>query len=391
MIVESENPQIVAAVQRIAQTITANGGVVAEDFVVRETNGHFDCAVASQPGVPDRVLVSYSPELTVPMSNLDWSSDPDVLEPVAGVDSLDEVQRTLLDEWLSIINSTSKVADIRQSLPRFAVTHWGLRHHLAEAGFPHLRETHQPDTAKDIMINWHCGSIGPSASQTDATGDADGQPEESDRSSVPVSRRFLIPLKHFVNHDPTGASQIPLPGRTAVVTSTSSDSSGTYENYGDLDALQLLVNFGYVDSAAPLVHSVPVEVDTKSWGRVLVEWRGTRAGDKVPDVPQVVRTDDGLSIHHLTARPGNRARIATLLGMIGQSGFGMDAASARDEAEDLIDGIAAANVAYYDRLDRLVLEAQRGLPGGSGAPPGILADLAAVSLLQRERLLRMWG
>lgn len=398
MIVESDDPRIVTAVHQIAEILTENGGVVAEDFVVRETNGQFDCAVASQPGVPDRTLVSYRPELTVPMTDIGWSSDPDLLEPVSGLASLSAVQRELLEQWLTIINSTQKVADIRRALPRYAVSNWSLRHHLADGGFPHMRDTHKPGSAKEIMINWHCGSIGP----TSASGVGSTGPDERPQSGreVPAAapspgttspRRFLIPLKHFVNHDPSGASQIPIPGRTAVVTSASSDARGTYENYGDLDALQLLVNFGYVDAAAPLVHSVPVEVVTRSWGNVVVEWRGTRGGDMVPDVPAVVRTDDGLRIHHLTARPGNRGRIAALLGMVGQSAYGMAPGAALAAAESLIDGVAAANMDYYARLDRLVLEAQAVAQAQYGEAPGILADLAVVSLLQRERLKRMWG
>lgn len=391
MHVASADPVIVAAVQRIGAIITSHDGMVAEDFIVRENGGHFDCAIASAPGVPNRVLVSYPRELTVPMNQIQWSSHPDRLEPLAGLESLDDSQRELLEQWLTIINATDKIPGIRRALPRFSVSHWGLRHHLAEAGFPSMRELASPEQAKDIMVSWHCGSDGPVRPSATSAG-SHGPPSAGDAASTPPTpRRFLIPLKHFVNHHPSGATQIPLPGRTAVVTSSSSDATGTYENYGDLDALQLLVNFGYVDTTAPLVHSVPVEVDTDSWGKVVVEWRGTRAGDKIQDVPQVQRNDDGLRIHHLTARPGNRSRIAALLAMIGQSAFGMDSTVALGEAESLIDGIAAANVAYYERLDRLVLEAQRGLPTESSAAPGILADLAAVSLLQRERLGRMWG
>ncbi|MDQ1246602.1 MAG: hypothetical protein QG597_970, partial [Actinomycetota bacterium] len=36
-----------------------------------------------------------------------------------------------------------------------------------------------------------------------------------------------IPLKHLVNHHPTGADQTPDPGRTAVATSTTSDATET--------------------------------------------------------------------------------------------------------------------------------------------------------------------
>lgn len=391
MIVESDNPHVAHGVRELARIIEANDGLVADDFIVREDSGFFDCAIAAQAGVPDRILVSYSTELTVPMGQIEWSDDADLLDPVGGLTELNTVQRSLLDQWLAIINSTDKIAGIRKSLPRFSVAHWGLRHHLADAGFPHLRTIDSANEAKEIMISWHCGGIGPSATNTVAG--KTNQPDVGTERTDPRrnSRRFLIPLKHFLNHDPEGATQIPVPGRTAVATSASSSRAGTYENYGDLDALQLLVGFGYVDSRAPLVHSVPTEVDTDAWGKVVLEWRGTRNGDPVRDIPRVERTEEGLRIHHLTARPTNRARIVTLLSMVGQSGFGMTPNLSTNAAESLLDAIASANVRYYERLDQLVLEAQRAAHGLDAQPPGILADLAVVSLLQRERLTQMWG
>lgn len=386
VIVESSRREVIDAVERIAALLEDNEGFLADDLIVREEGGDFHCAVATAPGIPDRTLVSYSPELTVPMGAIEWSEDPDVLEPVAGTQDLTLVQRALLDQWLELINATGKLQLIRARLPRFAVSSWDLRHHLANAGFPALRTLHAPESAKSIMVSWHSGSH---------VGGLDGPAEPAtERPRSPVAPNFgdrLIPIKHFVNHHPAGATQIPIPGRTAVVTSSRSDVEGTYENYGDLDALQLLVSFGFVDHNAPLVHSVPVSVDVPDWGIVTVEWRAPRENVGARDTPIVTPNEEGFAIRHLTARPDNRARIATLLGMVGQAARGMSADAAAQRAEQLIDALAQANVEYYERLDQLVVNAQSRIPAADQLAPSILADIAAVSVLQRQRLDRFWS
>ena len=130
-----------------------------------------------------------------------------------------------------------------------------VRHHLADAGYPALREPNTDEAVRQTVIAWHSSGAGtaPDGSQ----------------------RWRLIPLKHLVNHHPDGADQVPVPGRTAVATSATSDAVETFENYGDLDALQLLTFFGYVDRSAPGAlrtggGGVP------SGRRVVVRWRAPR-------------------------------------------------------------------------------------------------------------------
>lgn len=379
MIVETGNPDVQESLSRTVEIITGQGGFVANDLIVREDNGELSCAIAEQPGVADRLLIDYSPTLTVPLDTITWTDAEDLLEPLQWPDHLSQPQQQLLEQWLTLVNTTGKIARIRQVLPRFAVTDWDLRHHIAQAGFPSLRTMPEPTRAKSIMVSWHSTS-------SSAPIDHDAEPQAS---GVTNTER-LIPLKHLFNHDPEGAAQVPRPGRTAVVTSRYSDQRGTYENYGDLDALQLLVSFGYVDSRAPLVHSVPVSVEVPQWGRVNVEWRAPRYAVTTDDAPSLAPTEDGLTIRHLTARPDNRPRLVRLLALAGQSARGLSPGQASAAAEALIDSVAEANEAYYDRLDELVVEAMRRA-GLSSSMPTVLTDVAAVSLLQRQRIRRFWG
>ncbi|MDQ1246601.1 MAG: hypothetical protein QG597_969 [Actinomycetota bacterium] len=158
------------------------------------------------------------------------------------------------------------------------------------------------------------------------------------------------------------------------------------------------MSYGYVDDAARLVHSVPVEVESAALGRVVVRWRAPRnpraeAGRDVPTLSRLGVTvpadgtvtpppgePHGIELHHLTFRPDNRARVSAYLAMACQSIAGMAAEAARREAEAILDAILDANQAYYRRLDELVV---------TSADPFL--PLAEVSLIQQQRLSTLWG
>ncbi|TXH43230.1 MAG: hypothetical protein E6Q90_07445 [Actinobacteria bacterium] len=370
MRVESDQADVAAALQRMAATIRAEGGFVADDFTVRVRDRQLSCAIADQPGEAGRLLVSYPTSLQVPMSVLAWADNPNAMEladPSAPAPRgrLGRPQRSLLEDWLEIINAVDRVAHVRASVPEHAIADPAVRHHLADAGYPALREPNTDEAVRQTVIAWHSSGAGtaPDGSQ----------------------RWRLIPLKHLVNHHPDGADQVPVPGRTAVATSATSDAVETFENYGDLDALQLLTFFGYVDRSAPLVHSVPVEVESPAVGRVVVRWRAPRnpRAAEARDVPEIAPLDGevgGLAIRHLTIRPDNRARVAAYLSMACQSIGGLEAPRARREGEGILDSILAANEAYYQGLDRLL---------AASADPFL--PLVEVSLLQQQRLREMWG
>lgn len=407
MRVETERAEIATALQRTATTIRAEGGFIAADFTVRERGGHMSAAIGERFEEPGRLLVSYPRELTVPMHRLEWADRPEALvlaDPAAARRSLSRGQWRLLVDWLTLVNAVDRMAHIRAAMPRFAVTDVALRHHLADAGYPAMRDAPSNAGVRETTIAWHSmgGGKGP-----------DGSPQWR-----------LIPLKHLVNHHPTGADQNPDPGRTAVATSATSDATETFENYGDLDALQLLMSFGYVDATARHVHSVPVEVESAALGRVVVRWRAPRnpRAEAARDVPAISRLGSeatldedardveaaaspapeegsrptpsrspgtparirnaghGIELRHLTIRTDNRTRVAAYLAMACQSMAGMTADDAWREAEATLDAILNANQAYYRRLDELVV---------ASADPFL--PLAEVSLIQQQRLSTLWG
>lgn len=336
--VESTDPAMAADLTAIADAVRAAGGFVAEDFTVHESGGDFWCSIGEQIGVAGRLLVDYPNDFTVPMHTLTWTDDPDTLEPTDGLDDLSDVQRTLVTHWLGLVNRGQKLRLVRERVPQFALVDPTLRDLLAEAGYPRMAEAGQAEDrlveVRSTLIGWHS-----------AGGGGAEEPQWN-----------LIPLKHLVNHDPAGAAQSgpKFRGRTIVQTSATSSREQTFENYGDLDALQLLMSFGYVPQTAPLVHSVPVRIEDADLGAVQVVARAPRnpRGIKARDVPALRRNDDdgALMLRHLSLREGNRGRIRDFLAMPVQSETGADPAKARQVSDRLLDALGQANLGHYRKI-----------------------------------------
>lgn len=371
MRVDTDNPRVSAALVRIRRLLLEHSGFVADDLIVRERSGQFSCAIGRDEHVAGRLLVSYPMRLAVPMHELTLGEEGGALMALDGFESLRPVHRELLECWLVLVNETRKMSGAREVLPSAAVKSPELKTHLA-VGAPGLRRagTATDDSIRRTIVEWHSASV---------PGRQPGDPP----------RLYLYSLKNLVNHHHTGAPQGPFDGRTGVVTSASSDSVETYENYGDLDAFQALVSMGFVPRDAPMVHSIPLDFEDTVFGRVRVLGKARRgsAVKEPPRAPRLTPTSGGLDIAHLTARPGNRAATVVFLSMALQSERHTSPRPAMQAAEDLLDRIAAANIEFYRELDRLL--ARPDVRNGTGKV--MLELLAGMSQTQRRILRQHWG
>ena len=247
------------------------------------------------------------------------------------------------------MNAAGKLAKIRQRVPQFAVDEPALREHLSAGGYPgmDLEPTELSGPAR-TLVSWHCMGGGV---------DSDGVP-----------RWRLIPLKHLVNHHPDGARQgdPDRPGRITVVTGANTGPRQTYENYGDLDALQLLMLFGYADDAARLVAQRSGGVAGMA-GRAAA---GVGQGPAQPTGPGGAGRSRAEPAGRLAAAParhdpaaGTEAACATTWRW--RSGRArVPPRRWRPRVTDaLLDDLAVANVAYYDSLEELVAKAYPGSTG----------------------------
>ena len=124
-----------------------------------------------------------------------------------------------------------------------------------------------PTAVRATVVRWHSGDI---------SGDST------------VEKLHLLPLKHLVNHHPDGGQSVQpgMPRRTTVTTGLNSSATETFEDYGELDALQLLMHHGYVDHDAQVVHSLPIRVTHPVVGSLQVAGRGS-AGRRVDGLASI--------------------------------------------------------------------------------------------------------
>jgi hypothetical protein len=392
MDVETSDSTVAEHLTAIASVVRASGGFIARDFTVHEHRGDYWCSIKDQPAVAGRLLVDYPAELTIPLSHIDWADNATELVPVGGLARLSLNQRELLERWLALMNSGNRMTKVGQRLPRHAIADPEVRVMLADAGYPgfDIDELSSPVRAiRQDVVSWHSvREHGPK--------DQDGRGSHGLR---------LIPLKQLLNHHPRGAPQLGLRRRDGVAVTTGSNSSAkqTYENYGDLDALQLLMSFGYVDDTAELVHSVPVSVDGGPLGRVSVVARAPRKPRAVRarDIPVLSRSGGETTIRDLAIRPGSRSRARALVTLAMRSSGELNESAAARVADDFLDSIVAANLDYYDRLITLLGSAHTdSIRHPVGVQPRIdrisrattaPGMLLAVAELQKWRLTSWWA
>lgn len=354
MRIETDNRDVAAALRGTARVLTRAGAAISDDLIVREADGTFTCAASGPPGRPGRRLVSYAPDLRPPMTRVRWRDDGDRLTSAADLSGLASPHRELVDLWLQLVECTDKVPRIRAALPWIAVTDPAIRAHLATWGFAEMATTPPPVAARNALIALHSGSD-------------------------PVRGPQLVPLKNLVNHRFDGAAQEAVPGMVAVVTSATSDEHGTYEYYGDLDALQLAVWHGYLDDSTTFVHALPGSV---SVGAARVNVLPADDGNAEPRPPSFRATDQGLAIAHLTFRQRNRDRLVALLAMALAARLGLAPDAAAGLARRILAEIHTATDDAYRQLSSLVATSrslatlQRSLLAGvAGRQREVLANV----------------
>lgn len=351
MRIETDNRDAATALRRTAELIEKHGGTVSPDFIVRESAGVFHCAVRGSAGQPGRQLVTYDRSLRPPMDHIKWRDVGGSLPDTADLDGLSGVHRALAEEWLALMDCTDKVTQVRSGLPWLAVTDQAIREHVASAGFSEMAALPPPAGARRALVAIHCGSH-------------------------PAGGLRLVPLKCLVNHDIDGADQSAVPGVVSVVTSATSDEQGTYEYYGDLDAMQLAIWHGYLDAGASFVHALPCTIEARGT-RVTVT--ANNGGYRDPQPPSFSPTDHGLAVSRLTFRRHNWGRLQVFMSLALAGRFGLSESSSHLAANAVLTDIWATTCMFYERLAVLVEQSP-------GLQPVQHHLLHGVATLQRERL-----
>lgn len=370
MRVSTKNQAIEGQLHRMAALVVEGGGFVADDFTVHERDGFLWASIGDQIGVPGRLLVRYPRSVTVPFDDLQWTQDWEALELAEEPQGLTPLQRELLDSWLSIINEGRKMRALRQQLPQYTLSNEGMRKHLADGQFLEMTAPETPEPLRTAICRMH-SLVDKSAAESD--------------SQRPATR--LIPLKAFVNHAPHGAAQHGRGfGQDVIVqTSRTSNSHETFEDYGDLDALQTAVQLGFVCAEAQVVHMVPTQIEDPVLGTVEVAHMVSRkVAPRRRDIPAIELKEGGLTLNVMTARPDNYARVREILGMPYQS-RGLDRIQAIQAAEALMRRVAQVSRDYLAELERLGRSAQL-----NGDRSAVVENLIQAADLQVRSLETWW-
>lgn len=364
MRIESDQVTLQGPLKAFKRTIAGAGGRIDEDLIVRVQQGHLSTAV-SESGHHGHLLFDVPCAIAPSTSGLVWNGHPDALEPLGGLPA-DAVQMSILETWLEIVNDLGKVRQTLQSRPHLTIEDANVRAAIADTGLvifgqPRPAPETALATAKHAFV----------ASHTVVARSEDG-----------TQQQLLGLFKSFANHSPQGADASMPTASITLRCATDTAGAEVFENYGDLDAMQLLCGFGYLDTSTTVVHAAPVTVHDEALGAIRVVRRPERTAQQgfgKPGIPRFTREPGGLVITNLSFRPGGRAYLSALLQMsYQQAAVAPDAA--RRRAESTLDALLTHSALTFRNVSE---RAQRSNdPHPNVESVRIVADHQA-ALLQR--------
>lgn len=420
MHVVSDDPEVHRLVALIAETVTANGGMVHPELMVnhsgaslwlslpRAANPHADDDL-DQP-LPDAPTLLVIPnELHIPVTNLDWVPSDDHLAYRGSTEHLTEPQRTILDAMVELFNAIDKVRVIGQGYAQHALDD-------ADDGDPELlsliREA-RPNFGRTSGVTSD-GPTAPGAMQVSGPGPDDAAPDaqlppdlagESPAHTVVRSRLrsemgegdegpigFFMPMIDMLNHHPYGSRyERAADGAWLIRVHHPTPSDQVFVRYNKADALGVALGLGYFEPDARFVASVACEFELAPIGRVRV--LGVSASRRRLPTPRVERTDDGLARSGVVLEHGRRDALAMLLAMPLRSML-PDASAAKIESltDHLLAAIVAANVDFYSRLAGLCAPRPEKATDTSAQPATCpLRPIMWLVALRQLELLAEWN
>lgn len=370
IMIDSDDPGMVPLLRELEEQVRDAGGHLSPRLrvVVREGQAR----VESDAKEGERLL--RIPRSCLPVvDDVGFRLDGDELAVASSPAAMTSPQREVLRVMLAIYNRGGKIAAHRRESP------W-----LALADRPGLLKTlHAGRRDAPKLTRWleavqAGGSEGLVADSFIATRALRYRFDEGDAG------RVVTPFIDFFNHHAAGASF----GRDgdALAVDVSHPVAGSSEclvRYGPLDALDAYLNYGFADTSAPFLRSVPLRIGLEGGGVIDVLGRVARAKKNLPDtletlrgwVPRYRRGDDGgvVASQLLVPPPGGIDVFANVLALLIRP---LMPDAGRDRLSTAVmqamQTVVLANERYYEVLGD-ALGAERG--GGS--------DAAALAELQR--------
>ncbi|MEZ5918369.1 MAG: hypothetical protein R3D66_00075 [Alphaproteobacteria bacterium] len=394
-IIEADNPEIGAELRRLEKLVEEGGGGMHSDVVL-----YADChglGVRTREPMPrGKEIIRLSRKILLPEDYYNIRVEKGAFsvnfENNAGFLPL---QKELTDCMIRLYNFTDKVGFQKKvSFCCPSCTYPDLTDHL-------FRGRH----ISDLMLKWRPRLEDPSLSE-DTLNDFItetflktrhlGYEDKIRASNISI----LMPVIDFMNHHWEGAAfNVGLgvrPGDLAVMSSQPvPESTDCYAFYGIMDAFDTLVRYDFIDEGAPVVRSIPLELEAPGLGTIKIDSQ-TGANNrkklegKLADMSRFIpvmtvdRKKRTLSASHVmipvkgSRRALRRALYILLTNLAGQE---IETAVWKSWVREAEATILEKNRLYYEELAKLSERSIR-----EKGPDEGLDRISALAALQLEKL-----
>jgi hypothetical protein len=371
IIIESDDAELVPLLRDLERQVTDAGGYLSPQLKIVVDQGQ----IRVESDAQEAALLVRIPESCLPViDGIDFCLSDGRLAVAAGADDIGPSQRRVLDTMLAIYNRGDKLsAHRRESLWLALADQPTLLEKLHDGRRDAPKVTHHYESARhgggdDLLIESYLGAR-----------------TLRYRLDEDHTGRVLMPFIDFFNHH--SASPSFGIGQQALTVQASHPLPGSAEcfvSYNRLDAFDALLNYGFADTSAPFVRSVPLRFDLPDGGVVQVLGRVGQAKKKIVAkelgflrgwLPRFHRTAEGVIVanHLLIPRVSQIDILANVLAMLFAP---MMPAADRDALNRLVQTalgtVIRVNREYYRSLDELV-----------GTVPETVANHQALAELRR--------
>lgn len=322
--IEADVPSAAEATQRLLEVCEQHGCHLDHSMRVHIEAG--DLMIHSDAGI-DTPLVSVPSELFVPLDMIRYdhlTRTFDVAESEATSDAQVEIASAIVE----LYNATDKVSAVLNEHPAHALADPG-----AVAAISRLRSFERrsdADAGKTFLTT---------------------RVYKHDKGAV------LLPVVDLFNHDRRGSSLSLSDGTMSIRAWRRPGATSTSEcfvSYGARrDAVVLAVVYGFVDTTVPYAHSIPLELEHRDLGNIVIRQAGLHFGHH--DLPRVEIGDDVVHLGGLLFHSGRPGRLRMSLELIVD---GVATRRGRSDADVpalvtwLIGAVARANIAALDDAER---------------------------------------
>lgn len=398
-IIQSDNPGIEKHLRKLEDLIEEGGGGLHSELVINSQGG--DLSVETkEPMAMGREIIRLTRAVLLPEDQyvVGVSGDDFTLEFPEG-SMLTDLQKGLADCMISLYNETGKVQ-----------LHKSYSFLLSLADYPEIldileegREMSKPvqKWRKDVESGMDEKRMNQFIAETFLKTRHLGYSDHIRVTNVSI----LMPVVDFLNHHWGGASfQVKSgvrKGDLAVgCNQVNEGSKECYAFYGTMDAFDAFVRYDFVDSLAPIVRSVPIDLDVPGVGKIVISAPTGGMSQKKPSkamadlaryMPNMKLNPDSeekqLDVTHLIipALKKNRMVMRRLLRVILNNLIGAEGDMDETQRENWIteaEGkVIQKNLEYYQRL----LSKTQALIDEKGSSPG-LENVKTLAELQLGKL-----